>query len=392
MAVTQKKIFLYEVRSYLVPVLLPTAPDRRMGEPRRILMRITHHILVAALLFAGSFCASLQGQKPAEAGASSSLVWPPLPAPTRVKWVGEYRSEFDVGAKKRTSFLDRLAGKSQDAMWLKQPVSIAVDERGVIFVGDTQLGIVGLDPSKKRMWLFSKLSPEAPTAATGIAVDSKFVYATDSAQNQLSIYDKEGRRLKTVGPSDGIQRPVGVAVDEAKDLVVLVNGGDHTVLLFNRSLKLIKKLGSRGEKPGQFNFPTYCCMVPGQGFAVADTANFRVQFFNFEGKFLSTFGKQGDYSGSFSMPKGMAVDAEGNLYVVDAKFCNFQVFRTDGQVLLYVGTGGTAPGTFQIPCGIAITKDGSVFVADTVNARVQRFQYVPDTTSDKGKSAPAGRD
>lgn len=352
---------------------------------------IQARLLLLAALMLGLGSTPVVAQK-AGAVDPGSLVWPPPPAPARVKWVSEYRNEFDLGAKKRTSFLDRLAGKAQDSLWLKQPVSIAVDEAGTVFVGDTQLGIVGMDLAKKRMWLFSKLSPEAPTAATGLAVDSKFVYATDSAQSQLSLYDKEGRRLKTLGTAEGIQRPVGVAVDEAKDLVVVVNGGDHTILLFNRALKLLKKVGTRGEKIGQLNYPTYCCILPGTGFAVADTANFRVQIFSYEGKFLSTFGKQGDYSGSFSMPKGMTVDPEGNLFVVDAKFCNFQVFRKDGQVLLFVGTGGTAPGTFQIPCGIAYTKDNLVYVADTVNARIQRFQVLPAPPTDSQVPPPKGRD
>lgn len=345
------------------------------------MLRIRSALSALCLVLLACFPTALRAQKPAAEAPKAEaqgLVWPPAPADPKIRWVAEYRSEFDIGAKKRTGFLDRLSGKSQDAMWLKQPVSVALDENGVIFVGDTQLGIVGLDRAKKRMWLFSKLSPEAPTAATGIALDSKFVYATDSAQSQLSQFDKEGRRLKSIGAAEGLQRPVGVAVDESKDLVVVVNGGEHTVLLFNRAMKLIKKVGSRGEKPGQFNYPTYACIIPGKGFAVADTGNFRIQFFSFDGKFLSTFGQQGDYSGSFSMPKGMALDPDGNLYVIDAKFCNFQVFRTDGQVLLYVGNGGTARGTFQIPCGIAIGKDGTVLVADTVNKRVQQFQYLPD--------------
>ena len=86
-------------------------------------------------------------------------------------------------------------------MGFRQPVSVAVDDQGTVFVGDSRLGIVGLDPVKKKMWLFSKLSPEAPTLATGIAVDSKFVYATDANQSQVSLFDKEGRRLKTIGAS-----------------------------------------------------------------------------------------------------------------------------------------------------------------------------------------------
>lgn len=352
-----------------------------------MLKRPTLAFLVRTLLCSVACAFSLTAQAPAKPG--TELQWPPAPNEPRIKWVAEYRSEFDLGAKKRTGFLDRLAGKSQDALWLKQPVSIAVDEKGVIFVGDTQLGVVVLDVAQKKMSLLSKMSPEAPTAATGIAVDSKYVYATDSGQSQVSIYDKAGHRIKTIGTAEGINRPVGVAVDEAKDLLIVVNSGDHQVLLFNRALKLIKKVGSRGEKPGQFNFPTYACFLPGKGFAVSDTANFRIQFFSPEGKFLSTFGQLGDYSGSFSMPKGMAVDAEGNLYVVDAKFCNFQIFRTDGQVLLHVGSGGTARGTFQIPCGIATSPEGSIFVADTVNKRIQKFQYFPDSKKEPATPAKA---
>ena len=339
----------------------------------------------------GLACAvSLQAQGSAKAGKTpappkADLVWPAPPDEPRIKWVAEYRSEFDVGAKKRSGFMDRLTGKREDSMGFRQPVSVAVDDHGTVFVGDSRLGIVGLDPVKKKMWLFSKLSPEAPTLATGIAVDSKFVYATDANQSQVSLFDKEGRRLKTIGASEGIQRPVGIAVDEARNLLVVVNGGTHQVLLFDRALKLIKKVASRGEKVGQFNYPTYCCILPGKGFAVVDTGNFRVQIFSSEGKFLSTFGQQGDISGSFSRPKGIAVDAEGHIYVVDATFANFQLFRIDGQVLVFVGTLGAAPGTFQVPEGIAVGKDGAIWVADTMNKRVQRFQYFPSAK----KEAPA---
>ncbi len=330
-------------------------------------------VLAAFLLGPGS---GLSAQK-ADPPAASSLVWPAPPAKARVKWVAQYRNEFDLGAKKRTSFLDRLSGKGQEARWLKQPVSVAVDDQGVLFVGDAVDGVIGMDFAKKKQWYFSKLSPEAPTAATGIAVDSKYVYATDSGQSQLSVYDKEGRRIRTIGPEAGISRPVGVAVDEAKDLVVVVNGGDHTVLLFSRGLKKLKKVGSRGEKIGQFNFPTYCCILPGKGFAVVDTANFRVQLFNFEGKYLSFFGQQGDISGTFALPKGIAQSPEGHLYVVDGRFSNFQIFRPDGQVLLPVSSGGSAPGTLANPAGIAVGKDGAIYVADAFNKRVQRFQYLP---------------
>ena len=334
---------------------------------------------LAVLLAAGFLVATpaKEKAKPAQAPAvQEQLVWPAPPAPAKIKWVTEYRSEFDVGAKKRHGFIDRLAGKGEDALWLKRPLSVAVDDAGVIFVGDFGLGVVGIDPNKHKMWLFSAVSKRGFGTPTGIAVDSRMVYVCDANANSFATFDKEGHYLNGLGPQEGINRPVGVAVDEGRDLVAMVNGGTHEVRLYNRELKLIKKIGGRGDKPGQFNFPTYICMIPGTGFAVTDTGNFRVQIFDYQGRFIRAIGKVGDSTGSFSRPKGVAADQDNNLYVTDASFWNFQVFRLDGQLLTFVGSGGAERGQFQVPSGIAISKTGMIYIADEMNARVQVFQYL----------------
>ena len=320
------------------------------------------------------------GQKAGKAAtqdANEQLAWPPPPAAPRIKWVAEYRNEFDIGAKKRRSFLDRLAGKNEDILRLRRPLSVAVDDDGVFFVGDIGQGIIAFDPAAKKMWDFSSVSGRSMTAPSGLAVDSKLLFATDSSTNSLVCFDKRGKQLAALGPTDGVKRPVGVAVDEGRDLVVMVNGGDHTVWLLNRAFKVLKKIGQRGEREGQFNYPTYCCIIPGKGFAVTDSGNFRIQIFDFNGRFIQAFGKIGDQSGQFSRPKGVAVDPDGQLYVVDGAFSNIQVFRMDGQVLTFVGQGGSGRGMFQVPAGIAIGKDGSIFVADQLNVRIQKFQYLP---------------
>ena len=327
-------------------------------------------------------CASpaVYGQKAGKAAtqdANEQLVWPPPPAAPRIKWVAEYRNEFDIGAKKRRSFIDRLAGRNEDVIRINRPMSVAIDDQGMMFVGDFGQGIIGMDPNTKRMWLFSSVSNRTLPTPSGLAVDSKQVYATDSNTNALVAFDKKGQQLATLGATDGVKRPVGVAVDESRDLVVMVNGGDHTVWLLNRAFKVLKKIGQRGEKEGQFNYPTYCCIIPGKGFAVADSGNFRVQLFDFNGRYLSSFGKAGDATGQFARPKGLAVDPDGQLYVVDGAFSNIQIFRTDGQLLTFVGQGGSQKGQFQLPTSIAISKDGVILVADQLNARIQKFQYLP---------------
>jgi len=340
---------------------------------------------LALLLLAAASPVSGQKTPETKTEAPEVLAWPAPPNPARIKWVAQYRSEFDVGAKKHASFLDRMAGKQDNSQFMKRPLSVAADEKGVVYVGDFGLGVVGIDPANHRMWTFASVSKTMLPTPAGLAVDSKFVYAADSNSNSLTVFDKEGHLLNTLGSDAGIHRPVGVAVDEARDLLLVVNGGDHDLLLFNRNLKFVRKIGSRGSEPGQFNFPTYACFIPNVGFAVTDTGNFRVQIFDYAGKFIRSIGKVGDGSGNFSRPKGISVDPDGNLYVVDAGFFNYQVFRQDGQVLTFVGTAGDGKGQFRIPCGISISKDGTIYVADEMNGRIQRFQFIPDPTSQPGK-------
>jgi DNA-binding beta-propeller fold protein YncE len=351
-------------------------------------MKLSNTGLAAMLMLTG-LSPALVAQKAAAPAVEEILAWPPPPAAARIKWVAEYRNEFDLGAKKKRGFLDRLAGRSEDVLWLKRPMSVAIDEQGTMFVGDFGQGIVGMDPKGKRMWLFSSVSSRTLPTPSGLAVDSKQVFATDSNTNALVAFDKSGRQLAALGAQDGVKRPVGVAVDESRDLVVMVNGGDHTVWMLNRAFKVIKKVGQRGEKPGQFNYPTYCCIIPGKGFAVADSGNFRIQVFDFNGRYLSSFGKAGDATGQFARPKGLAVDPDGQLYVVDGAFSNIQVFRMDGQVLTFIGQGGTGKGQFQVPNGISISKDGAILVADQLNARIQKFQYLPAPPAPPASAAPA---
>ncbi|GLH67813.1 hypothetical protein [Geothrix edaphica] len=365
--------------------MIRTSQSCSPQHPRPFRARIAalRRVALGALLLLALPLPALHGQGKAKAG--EDLQWPPPPNEPRIKWVAEYRNEFDVGAKKRTSFMDRLTGKGQESLVLKRPLSVAVDEKGTIFVGDFGLGITAIDPVNHKMWRFADVSQRSLNAPAGVAVDSKFVYATDANANALAVFDKQGHFIQGLTVNDGLKRPVGVAVDEARDMVIVVNGGDHNILVFNRALKLVKKFGSRGDKVGQFNYPTFCCVIPGTGFAVCDTGNFRIQIFDYACKFIRAFGKPGDSSGTFARPKGIAVDSDSNLYVVDSTFCNFQIFRLDGQVLEHVGRGGPGKAQFQIPAGIAIGKDGGIYVADEMNARIQRFQYFPE----KKKDAPA---
>jgi DNA-binding beta-propeller fold protein YncE len=317
---------------------------------------------------------------------TSKLVWPPPPAQARIQYLQEIKNEFDIGAKKKNTFIDKLAGKSQDVLWLNRPVSVAFDPQGNLFVGDIEQGVIMFDFKNKKVINFSKSSGRFLGVPVGVAADSNLVVACDANSNSVVVFDKNGQFISALTEANGINHPVGVAIDETRDLIIVVNQKNNELLLLNKQLKLLKKIGKRGGGPSEFNFPTYVTFIKDKGFAVVDTGNFRVQIFDYNGKFISEFGKAGDVSGMFSRPKGIAADPDGNLYVTDANFCNFQIFREDGQVLTFVGEGGSRPGKFSAPTGIAISNEGIIAVADQFNQRVQLFKYL----GEKGGDTKAG--
>ncbi|HJV22016.1 MAG TPA: hypothetical protein VJ570_04935, partial [Holophagaceae bacterium] len=115
-------------------------------------------LLAASLMLCAVLSAQAVPAKTSLQATDEVLAWPPPPSPARIKWVSEYRNAFDVGAKKKRTFIDRLAGKSEEVIWLQRPLSVAVDSRGVIFVGEFTQGIVALDPANKKIWAFSAVS------------------------------------------------------------------------------------------------------------------------------------------------------------------------------------------------------------------------------------------
>ncbi len=314
----------------------------------------------------------------AQLDAQPDPVWPSPPDAPRVKWVRFLRDEYDVGAQKKSGFLDALAGKNKEIFALNRPIAVTADQKGLVYVLDHTWGLVRFDIAGKKMTSLSSAGGFSTENPVGIAADSRFLYVADSKKNTVAVLDFDGRMLRQVGDPKIVNWPVGVAVDEKAGLLFVVNGHGHQVLVFEKdSGKLIRTIGRRGADPGQLNYPTYVALLPGERLAVMDSLNFRVQIFNYSGKFLKTFGQLGDKPGFFFRPKGIASDSEGHIYVADGAFQNIQVFDDGGRLLGVVGEGGSNKGQFSLPIGLACVND-TIYVADQFNRRIQILQYLPE--------------
>ena len=108
-------------------------------------------------------------------------------------------------------------------------------------------------------------------------------------------------------------------------------------------------IGSFGESPGQFIWPTGIA-VDSQGLIyVSDEYTHRITVFDSSGGLQEVWGAQGDGNGELNGPSGLAFDSQGDLYVVDHLNNRVQKFTRDGRFMLTFGSEGAEAGQFNLP-------------------------------------------
>ena len=332
------------------------------------------------LLLAG--CAEVPragASKPAELPA-----YPPPPEVARIYWERTLRSSADVTVEDKDSSLRRMVtGEVRTGEGLDKPYGV-VARNGKIYVGDTVArNVVVFDLNAKKHSRIGVDDPGALRMPFGMDLDAAGnLYVVDGTLKRIHVYDPNGKFLRMMGQDMRWKRPVGLAVDNERRRLYMVDAGgvdtpDHKVVALDiETGKQLFEIGKRGEGPGEFNLPRDAVVGKDGLLYVVDGGNFRVQVFDQDGKYVKTFGAIGRRSGQFSRPKEIAVDTQGNLYVADSAFGNFQIFNPEGQLLLDVGTRGSSdgPAKFMLPSGIAVDNDGRVYMVDQFFRKVEVFR------------------
>jgi DNA-binding beta-propeller fold protein YncE len=255
---------------------------------------------------------------------------------------------------------------------MSQPYGIAIGPDRRIYVADTFGGTIHVYNLERPDYSSIKVDGRS---LVGIAFAGGRLLVTDSASGRLLCLDTRGRTQWTLGPKDGFERPTGIAT--TRDRAYVVDTMKHRVVMVSLTGGIIGSFGTRGDGPGEFNFPTNIARGADGRLYVTDMMNFRVQILDATGQYLSAFGRLGDGSGDFDKPKGVAVDSGGHIYVVEGINDVVQIFDDGGKLLLAFGESGTGAGQFWLPTGIAIDND-VVYVADSANRRVEMFEYLKD--------------
>ena len=328
----------------------------------------------------------------------SKIVWPQPPSIARVKYMTYYSGEkldaaaLEPGAKKKASWMDRLAGAETEKekqelhphFVLIQPYGMAVNSKGQLFVADERVGAIFVFNTETKDVEMIKHGVNANFGRIiGLAVDdADHLYVSDNKLHRVLVFNP---KYEVIGQIDsGLSSPSGLAVDNENRLLYISDVELDQVLVYDAdTLKPIRKIGTTGHNhelttPGDFAKPVGVAVDSEGNLYVADTLNNRVEIFDGDGQFIKTFGKAGDGPGFFARPKGIALDKDDHIWVADGFQDRVQVFNKEGQLLTYLGGHGNLPGQFAALCGITIDKNNRVFTSEQYPGRVQQFRYVTE--------------
>jgi DNA-binding beta-propeller fold protein YncE len=337
----------------------------------------TGYIVMAALILAG--CAAPMEE------ARRRYFWPLPPDEPRIEFVASYWSADDFPRTARQKFLEATVGLELPPGFNK-PWGIASDSRGKVYIVDTNL---------KAVWVYDLKSYTVDIlgkgehaglfwAPVGVALDARGnIYVSDPKLNRVYSFTRDEKPLATIGDDETLNWPVGMAVDDALERLYVVNGRNHNIAVFDLGGKYLFSIGRRGDKDGEFNYPTDVEIDSRGNLVVADSMNARVQILDPEGRFIRKFGQRGDKAEDFQIIKGIAVSRNDDIYVTDGRADKILVFNREGEPLTVIG--GTAsvaetmklsPGGFFLPTDIDIDKNDTIFVVDSINRRFQVFQII----------------
>lgn len=304
--------------------------------------------------------------------------WPPDANTAHVTYLGTIETattfEGPAGFWKR---IWSIVSGSKKSVGFVRPAGLCLSG-SMLVVADPGASLLHLLDLETRRWRIvgDTLTGRLVSPVDVACLPEGRILTSDSSQNILFAYDGTGTPIGEFGTSE-LLRPTGVAFDSILERVWLTETAAHRIRAFDLEGDEILRLGVRGTRNGEFNYPTRISPDGRGGVWLTDSLNFRLQHVMPEGAVDRTLGFGGDRVGTLARPRGLLVDGAGRVMVVDALLDAVQIFDVEGRLLLAFGGRGSSPGQFWLPSGIALDGDGHLFVSDSYNSRVQVFSYDP---------------
>lgn len=299
------------------------------------------------------------------------IAWPPAGAFTSLLmgWVHIQRYEPMIEASLLIVSLAVVLGVSVVVLFRRRTLGVPVLLVLLIFIG----GCGGGDRAEEVWFDVQRGSGRLvyPRAITYSEQLDQFFVVDRTAE--IVVLDSNGKELRSwKTPEHVTGKPVGMTIGPDGNLYV-ADTHYFRVLVYSPEGELLKKIGSRGHGPGEFELPCDIAFdSQGRMFVSEYGGNDRVQVFDSSGAFLYAFGEPGRETAQFARPQSLVI-VDDEVYIADA--CNhvIQVWSIDGRFKRNLGGVGSGPGQFRFPYGLELDREKNLIVTEFGQSRVQRI-------------------
>jgi eukaryotic-like serine/threonine-protein kinase len=266
--------------------------------------------------------------------------------------------------------------------------SVVASRSGRIVVADTVTRRVQIFSRDGRFIARIEPDPNAKNSRTngggistpsGLSIDFRGrIYACDSSDHFIRVFDSQGKFLKEFFNSNGKDGGLQGIVVDSTGLLYVSDVDNACLQVFQSDLGTwMRKVGVKGTAPGQIRLPSGIAVDRANQVYVVDYGTSRISVFSKSGQFVRTFGGKGTGNGMFNVPRGIAVDKHDRIYVSDSLNHRIQVFGAAGEWLYSFGGRGSEMGMFTGPAGMSIDPETNcLYIADRGNHRIQIFELL----------------
>ncbi|MCK4236765.1 MAG: NHL repeat-containing protein, partial [Candidatus Krumholzibacteria bacterium] len=208
------------------------------------------------------------------------------------------------------------AGIRLGAGELREPLGLAVDARGFVYVADAMTGKVFRYSTDGESVEFEKPFLSPSLYPIDVAVYGSFVYVLDYSENRVLRYDHNGAYLDILLSFDefGKMHPSSLTAGEG-GRIATTDIENHTLTIWTPLLDIELTLGGYGWSEGRMDRPMKAAILPDDRIVVVESGNRRVQLFSPAGSFEKVLSLPEEMR--FRSPRSISSDFMGFIFVAD---------------------------------------------------------------------------